>query len=75
MVNEQLFEKAAVFTDIHFGKKNNSREHNIDCEDFVEWFIDEAKEWGADTAIFCGDWHDSRRFINVSTMNYSSIKS
>lgn len=56
---------------IHFGKKNNSRQHNQDCEDFIDWFIEEGKKWGADTALFLGDWHDSRRTINVSTLNYS----
>ena len=67
----QLFKKAAVFGDIHFGKKNNSRQFNIDCENFVKWFVKEAHEWGAETCIFLGDWHDNRRFINVSTLNYS----
>lgn len=66
-----LFKKAAVFGDIHFGKRSNSREFNLDCEEFVTWFIQEATAWGADTVIFLGDWHDSRRFINVSTLNYS----
>lgn len=66
-----LFKKAAVFGDIHFGKRANSREFNIDCEDYITWFINEAKAWGADTIIFLGDWHDSRRFLNVSTLNYS----
>lgn len=68
---EQLFKKAAVMGDLHFGKKNNSRQFNLDCQEFVHWFIDEAKAWGADTVIFVGDWHDSRRFINISTLNYS----
>jgi len=68
---KQLFNKAAVFGDIHFGKKNNSRQFNIDCENFVKWFVEEAHSWGADTCIFLGDWHDNRRFINVSTLNYS----
>ena len=40
-----MFKKAACFTDIHFGLKNNSRQHNNDCEDFVKWFIDEAKKF------------------------------
>lgn len=66
-----LFKKAAVFGDIHFGKKNNQRQFNIDCENFVIWFIEEAKSWGADTCIFLGDWHDNRRFLNISTLNYS----
>jgi hypothetical protein len=26
-----LFKKAAVFTDIHFGLKSNSLQHNQDC--------------------------------------------
>lgn len=70
-MTEQLFDKAAIFTDLHLGKKNNSRQFNVDCQDFINWFINEAKEWGAETCIFAGDWHDSRRFINISTLNYS----
>lgn len=70
-MGNQLFKRAAVFTDIHFGKKNNDRQHNQDCEDFVKWFIDQAKEAEADTIIFSGDWHDNRHAIHVSTLNYS----
>ena len=39
-----LFKKVACFTDIHFGLRNNSRQHNTDCEEFVLWFIKEAKK-------------------------------
>ena len=39
-----LFKKAAVFTDIHFGMKSNSIQHNRDCSDFVDWFIEKSKE-------------------------------
>ncbi len=28
-----LFKKAAVFTDIHFGLKSNSLQHNQDCSE------------------------------------------
>jgi DNA repair exonuclease SbcCD nuclease subunit len=66
-----LFKNAACFTDIHFGNKNNSRQHNIDCEEFVIWFIQEAKERGCETCIFLGDWHHHRASVNVSTLNYS----
>lgn len=66
-----LFRKAACFTDIHFGNKNNSRQHNMDCEDFLYWFIAEAKERGCETCIFLGDWHHHRASVNVSTLNYS----
>lgn len=68
---ERLFNKVAVFTDIHFGAKSNSKQHNQDCLDFVNWFISVSKERGADTFIFCGDWHHNRRTVDVSTLNYS----
>lgn len=66
-----LFKKAAVFTDLHFGLKNNSREHNADCIKFIDWFIDQSKQQGAETCIFSGDFHHNRASINVSTLNYS----
>ena len=66
-----MLKKAACFTDIHFGLKNNSRQHNNDCENFVKWFIDEAKSFGAETCFFLGDWHHHRSSINISTLNYS----
>lgn len=66
-----LFKKAACFTDIHFGLKGNSRIHNDDCESFVYWFIEKAKEHGCETCIFLGDWHHHRSSTNVSTMNYT----
>ena len=66
-----LFKKAACFTDIHFGMKSGSRTHNIDCEDFVKWFCEEAKAAGAETCIFLGDWHHNRATTDVSTMNYT----
>ena len=69
--NITLFKKAACFTDIHFGLKNNSHYHNEDCLNFVKWFIDTAKENNCETCIFLGDWHHQRASINVSTMNYT----
>ena len=66
-----LFKKAACFTDIHFGLKSNSNTHNQDCEDFVDWYIAEAKAAGCDTGIFLGDWHHNRNSLNMTTMDYS----
>ena len=66
-----FFKKAVVMTDIHWGKKNNDRQHNIDCFEFVEWSIQEGKKFGAETYICLGDWHDNRKSLNISTMNYS----
>ena len=69
-----MFKKAAVFTDIHFGLKSNSRTHNADCEDFVDWYIETAKANGCETGIFCGDWHHNRNSLNLTTMD-STIRS
>ena len=66
-----LFKKAAVFGDIHFGMRNNSQEHNDNCSDYVDWFIKTAKEHGCEVCIFVGDWHHIRSNINVATLNYS----
>jgi DNA repair exonuclease SbcCD nuclease subunit len=64
-----LFKKAAVFTDLHLGLKGNSRTHNQDCEEFVDWFIKEAKDRGCETGIFCGDWNHNRSSINLTTLD------
>jgi DNA repair exonuclease SbcCD nuclease subunit len=58
-----------VFTDIHFGMKGNSKIHNQDCEDFVDWFIQTAKENNCDTGLFCGDWNHNRNSLNLTTMD------
>jgi DNA repair exonuclease SbcCD nuclease subunit len=66
-----MFKKVACFTDIHFGLKSNSQTHNQDCEDFVDWFIAEAKAAGCETGIFLGDWHHNRNSLNITTMDYT----
>lgn len=64
-----MFKKAAVFTDVHFGLKGNSKLHNDDCEEFVDWYIEQAKKHGCETGIFCGDWHHNRNSLNITTMD------
>jgi len=66
-----LFKKAALFTDIHFGLKSNSTLHNEDCLNFVKWATAKAKEEGCETALFLGDWHNNRASINILTLGYS----
>jgi DNA repair exonuclease SbcCD nuclease subunit len=66
-----LFKKVACFTDIHFGLKSNSPTHLKDCEDFVDWFIDQAKSAGCETAIFLGDWSHNRNNLSLFTLNSS----
>jgi len=66
-----LFKKAAIFTDIHFGLKSNSTQHNEDCLNFVRWATAKALEEGCETALFLGDWHNNRASINILTLGYS----
>jgi DNA repair exonuclease SbcCD nuclease subunit len=66
-----LFKKAAIFTDIHFGLKSNSVLHNEDCLAFVKWATTKAREEGCETCLFLGDWHNNRSTLNIVTLNYS----
>ena len=65
-----LFKKAAVFTDIHFGLKSNSLQHNQDCANFVDWFITEAKKENCETCFFLGDYNHHRASINIHTLQF-----
>jgi len=65
-----LFKKAAIFTDVHFGLKSNSLQHNIDCANFVDWFIDKAKKEQCDTCFFLGDYNHHRASINIQTLQF-----
>ena len=66
-----LFKKVACFTDIHFGLKSNSGTHLRDCEEFVDWYIENAKKQGCDTGIFLGDWSHNRNSLNLITLDTS----
>lgn len=66
-----LFKHAAMFTDLHLGHKHNSREHNQDCIDYIDWFISESKKRNCETCFCLGDFHHHRNTLNVVTINYS----
>ena len=64
--------KAALMTDIHFGRKSNSDQHNQDCLNFIGWFCEQIKlDPEIDHIIFMGDWHENRSALNISTLRYS----
>lgn len=66
--------RGAFFTDIHFGKKTNSEQHNQDCLNFIDWFCAQVKKDGhIDYVAFLGDWNENRSALNISTLNYSYI--
>ena len=58
-------------TDLHVGLKSNSTTHLRDCEEFVDWFIEQAKENNCETCIFMGDWSHNRNSLNLFTLNTS----
>ena len=66
-----LFKKAAVCSDSHFGAKSNSTIHNEDCLNFFRWFVQNAKEHGCEICIFLGDYHNNRATMNIKTMQYA----
>jgi hypothetical protein len=70
-MTDQLFRKAVWLTDLHFGRAGNSPVANQDNLDFLDWAIDRALAWGAETAIFGGDWHDQRHTLHVATLDAS----
>lgn len=65
-----LFDKAIIFTDIHLGLKNNSKEHNLDCLNFTKFMIEEAVKKDIKICIFMGDFFHNRSNVNISTLNY-----
>lgn len=66
-----LFKRALVLTDLHFGLKSNSQVHNDDCAAFIKWAISVAKAQNCETCFCLGDWHNNRASINILTLNYS----
>ena len=67
-----MLKKAAVCTDIHFGKKSNDKTHNQDCIRYLEWFKSQVdKDSEIDHVMFLGDWNENRSALNIETLNYS----
>jgi DNA repair exonuclease SbcCD nuclease subunit len=62
--------KGILFSDIHFGRKQNSEEHNKRCLEYIDFLCSGVKKHSADHVIFLGDWFEIRNSINVSTLDY-----
>ncbi len=65
------FSQIVAFTDLHLGYKNNSKQHNDWCVQFVDWMIAQAQQKNIRTCVFLGDWSHNRSSVNVVTLNYS----
>lgn len=64
--------KLCMFTDIHFGARNNSDQHNLDNLEFIDWFIGKVKEENPSHIAFLGDFFENRNAINVRTLDRAS---
>lgn len=69
-IEEQLFEKAVVFTDLHFGKRSDSEQHNQDCMQYVTWLCEVVKKEKPDMILFLGDYFDNRSRLRLDTLEY-----
>ena len=67
----EKFKKVAIFSDLHLGRRSNSKIHNQDCVDFVKWFCAQVKGNNYSHVAFLGDWYESRSAINIETLEYS----
>lgn len=63
--------KIGMFTDIHWGAKNNSIQHNADCTIYVDWFYDNVVKEKCTAICFLGDWFENRNSVNIQTLNKS----
>lgn len=70
--NNRKLKVGALFTDLHLGKRGNSKDHNDDCLNYVVWFCKQVRaNPDIDHIIFMGDFHENRAAINILTLNYS----
>jgi len=65
--------KLVTFTDIHFGKHQNSDRYNKQALEIVRKVIEVAKENNIKYGVFCGDWFNDRINIKSNTLDYSSL--
>ena len=64
--------KILLWTDIHFGARNNSDLHNLDCLDYIDWLVEIAKKEKPSHIAFLGDFFENRNAINVRTMKHAT---
>jgi len=63
--------KLVMFTDIHFGARNNSDLHNLDNLEYIDWLITIIKKEKPSHIAFLGDFFENRNAINVRTLKYA----
>jgi DNA repair exonuclease SbcCD nuclease subunit len=64
--------KLVMWTDCHFGARNNSDQHNLDNLDYIDWLIEIIKDEKPSHIAFLGDFFENRNAINVRTLNHAT---
>jgi DNA repair exonuclease SbcCD nuclease subunit len=64
--------KLLLWTDVHFGARSNSDQHNLDCLDYIDWLCSVIKEEKPSHIAFLGDFYENRNAINVRTLNHAT---
>lgn len=64
--------RTLVFTDMHFGIHGNSPKYREVAVGTMEWITSLCKSRGVETAVFMGDYFDSRTVINAEALFYAS---
>ena len=57
-----------IFSDVHFGLKNDDPERLNDAEQCIDWIISVGKERNERVCVFAGDWFNDRGSIGVNTL-------
>lgn len=73
MANFGKISKVVFFTDIHFGARNNSDQHNLDNLEYIDWLIEIIKQEAPSHIAFLGDFFENRNAINVRTLNHALV--
>jgi DNA repair exonuclease SbcCD nuclease subunit len=63
--------KLVLWTDIHFGARNNSDQHNLDNLEYIDWLVGIIKKEQPSHIAFLGDFFENRNAINVRTLNHA----
>lgn len=64
--------RVAIFSDIHIGVHQNSKQwHDITWE-WANWFISDLKNKNIKDIIFCGDYFHTRDEVSVDTLHFGS---
>lgn len=64
-----LDKKIAIFSDLHLGVRQNSKEWHDIARKWADWIVAELKSKGIKDIVFTGDWFHTRNVLSVDTLS------